>query len=240
MSSLLCTATFEHVSGLPEDRVVMSFPFTSTVGNDIDQGGIAAGLIGEFFATATTLGTKVGEYLSPELSRAVSHTVDTYSLDGHLDGSPHGSPIRSDVISLPNPGSTMLPGECAVVMTTRASGWATAAVETPDGADPGTEVDRPKQRHSGRMYFGPLCQVGVLDPASGRARVADGFRSVLAAAAVRLQDNAYNVDLAWCVWSRKDAIFRLITDVQVDNAFDMQRKRGVAATSRTTTATPWG
>ena len=40
------------------------------------------------------------------------------------------------------------------------------------------------------------------------------------------------------VWSRSDAVMRIVTSIAVDDAFDIQRRRGVDKISRLVTAIP--
>jgi hypothetical protein len=94
---LLFTTTFEHVSGMPEDRVVTTFPIAWTGAGSPTSGdlGQAFADLDAFWNTVQTT-EAVAAYLSTEISRtAGSALLRAYSLVGHLDGSPHGSPISS-------------------------------------------------------------------------------------------------------------------------------------------------
>lgn len=110
-------------------------------------------------------------------------------------------------------------------------------METPDGADPGGAVDRPRQRRSGRIFLGPF-NVAAMADVTDRCRpsqfLIDQALERIQNLALGLGNNGHWV----CVWSRVDGAFYRITHAQVDNAFDTQRRRGVEATVRTTVTTP--
>jgi hypothetical protein len=233
---LLFTTTFEHVSGMPEDRVVTTFPIAWTGAGSPTSGdlGQAFADLDAFWNTVQTT-EAVAAYLSTEISRtAGSALLRAYSLVGHLDGSPHGSPISSTPMTpAAAGGSSDLPAEVAVVLTTRANGWEAAAVEAPDGVDPGTAVDRPRQRLSGRIFIGPLRNSAI--GAGGTVRRVSSFMITdLLDAGEQLQTDLVADGFEWQVWSRVNAAIEPITHLQVDNAFDTQRRRGPDATVRTT------
>lgn len=85
-------------------------------------------------------------------------------------------------------------------------------------------------RRRGRVYFGGIREI---ENNAGRPSVAAVTGIATALSAFGLDVNAI-ADTTWCVWSRVDDAFVPITDGWVDNAFDTQRRRGVATTSRTT------
>lgn len=249
----LLVATFPHVSGLPEDRTTLSVALASQLGTHTPAQMMAQGstAIAEFLNTPNLQGDAVCEFLSPGLSRAAAAVeLKLYNLDGKElaevpAGAPagtkprppaHGSPVALNGITLGAAnGAVSLPEEVAVVLTLRGVNWEAQPIEQPDGADPGAAVDRPRQRYSGRMFVGPLGTI-ALDTISGKARVVAAFRTALLDAAERMQDSLNGNGLSWCVWSRADGTFRFVEDVQVDDAFDTQRRRGVKPTGRTTRA----
>lgn len=241
MNEALVTVKFDHVNGLARDAVAMQFPIRSTTDPvpDFDWDPVV-GALSMFFNAVTAGGSKIANFLSPELKRTGSPVhYDVFNLVGHLDGSPHGSPVYSTDGGLqPSISANGLPGEVACVLTTRANGWDEQPVEAPDGGDAGTALDRPRQRYSGRMFFGPL-DINAISMVGGVCRPHPNLLLTLQEASVRLQAALFDVDASWCVWSRKDATFRLVTDVQTDDAFDTQRRRGVGPTARITVPTPW-
>jgi hypothetical protein len=93
------------------------------------------------------------------------------------------------------------------------------------------------QSQRGRIYFGPLNPdafegSGGGDEWNTPPRPATAFKNILAAAASDLED-ANDADNTWIVYSRVLDQGFAVTDGWIDNAFDTQRRRGVAATART-------
>lgn len=230
--------TLPHVSGVARDACQNTFILDGPSALFLPGATLlVTQALANFYNLDGSAGVAVADYLSDALSRTViASTVKYYDITTHLDGSNAGSPVSTDAFTLgPAGGATSLPEEVALVCTLRASGWATAAVEAPDAGDPGSAVDRPKQRRSGRLFLGPLSSFGLVEEASTfRARPSDTFRGVILDRAEALSDELDALDVEWHVWSRVDVTTRRITDAQVDNAWDTQRRRGTAATVRST------
>lgn len=172
-------------------------------------------------AQTNTLST----YLAPSISRTENPQIKHYNLDGHLNGTAHGSPVRIDVMADIDPVglSTGLPAEVACCLSFN------GAFGSDPEFGPGT---RPRSRDRGRIYFGPLISsMAVTDGTTGRVTPNPSLQGDLIIAASVLRDDA---DTHWAVWSRKDAALKLVTTVSVDDSFDTQRRRGEAATARIT------
>lgn len=90
--------------------------------------------------------------------------------------------------------------------------------------------NRPRQR--GRLYI-PCSLIGQA-PSSPRPSAA-AISSV--AALVPILAGLGGVDVDWVVWSRVDQEARKVTNWWVDDTWDTQRRRGLAATTRTTGTT---
>lgn len=240
MTDYLVTVEHAHSSGLPEDSAFNNFAIDAFPGWDPATAlGEVTIPVAQFFKTVQAgTGQSIDSYLSAGISRAaLSRKLRVYDIESNLDGSPHGSPVAMDS-STPSAAinDDPLPEEVALCLTIRGDGWSEALIEEPDEDVPAdAKVDRPRQRHSGRIYIGPL-GVAALDTATLFARPNATFLTTVLDAAEALQAalsaNGHN----WAVWSRKDALLRNLTDVQVDNAFDSQRRRGVAPTIRQTRA----
>jgi hypothetical protein len=241
MPDVLAQVSLHSTSGLPEDDWVNTFAFSMPSGFESSPTEIANlfGAIEDLYTDTPVGGTRsIMAWLGPDVSRVNLPTVKLYNLTGHLDGTPHGSPFAEDEFSTAVPAFSdiTLPHEVAVAITLRGTGWAEAPIETPDGADPGTAVDRPRQRKTGRIFIGPLGDDWV---APGGRPGASGLTDLrLAAANFGAAVKTIASGARWCVWSRVDTFLYTITDVQTDNAFDTQRRRGVAPTTRTTLAIP--
>jgi hypothetical protein len=120
----------------------------------------------------------------------------------------------------------------ALAITLEAIGREDAAVEASGGAS------RPKQRRTGRVYVGPLNTIA--SATTGTSRPTAGIITHFLEAV-----DVLNADLislsngeALGVWSRSDATVRALEAVSIDNAWDTQRRRGVAATARTRNTLP--
>lgn len=232
----LLTATLTAASGLSEDDVVWSFPIQTDPAFIVgDIGELTTAVNAMFNIAPTGASASIGQYIGGSVSRASGAIkYKLYDLAGHLDGSPHGSPIATDTGTLvENLAAQGLPQEVALVVTTRATGWDTALIETPDNADPDLVVQRPRQRKSGRIFVGPLT-VGAIAAGSAVGRPATDFMTAARVGIKELCDDLIVNGHHLCVWSRKDAAFWPVTATQTDDAFDTQRRRGISPTARLT------
>lgn len=235
---ILVSAHLPHVSGFAEDTFVNNFAVKTApgwVGDGTDLGEVTFA-IAQFWTHTNGGGFQVGDYISPGVSRvSQACRLKVYDLTGHLDGSPHGSPINEDGFTMPAASIGVIqPEEVALVLTLRADGWEEALVETSDGPDAGTAVDRPRQRFSGRIYVGPFHANANEADAASKARPKVELRTVMLDAIEKVQDDLAIGGHTLGVWSRVGQGIVPITHAQVDNAWDTQRRRGVAPTIRTT------
>lgn len=236
MGQALVTVTIAAASGLAEDSVVNQFAF-ATDGSVASAGVDLYDALNDFYNNANGAGDKIAQYMSNGLggtSPAACH-ARLYNIESHLDGSPHGSPISEYTFGLAaRTGSTVsLPEEVALVLTTRGYAWDDQPIEAADGSDPGSAIDRPRQRYSGRVFLGPF-NSSANSESSGHARPVAALRTCILDAAEKLWDDTLAAGHSWCVWSRTDEALRPIQDVQIDDAWDTQRRRGTAPTARTT------
>ena len=88
-----------------------------------------------------------------------------------------------------------------------------------------SEVNRPRYR--GRLYL-PCYAMGMSTAGARPALTAQTKASEL----VPILADLGGTEVDWCVWSRRDAVARPVTNWWVDNAFDVVRSRGLRATSR--------
>jgi len=112
------------------------------------------------------------------------------------------------------PSGTPLPSELAICLSFQGDRAAGA----------------PQARRRGRVYIGPL---GTNANTSGRPNPT--LMTALANAAVTFKATAATISGAggWAVWSHADQDAVLVDNGWVDNAFDVQRRRGLLYTSRT-------
>lgn len=228
MAFLHVVAVFEHMTGVSEDRVMNTWAFqtptTAPVAGEMDD---VAAALEEFYndviaATSHTVAHYIGEQLSRSADDA---SFEFYDVGAFMSGAPHGSPIRIDTWTLgaTNPGADGIPSELAVCLSYH--GNLTGIPEE-------SGLTRPRARRRGRVYIGPLSQIALESEAgTGRSRVATQCRDTIAAAGGRLADHT---DVQWNVWSRSDSAFTSVTGGFVDDAFDVQRRRGEDAVARST------
>lgn len=233
----LVVVTLANVNGLSEDAVQNSFCIRDLSNSDTQQTkDDCAAAIDDFYNSVGLPGVSpVSWYLSDSLSRAVDAcTVKFYDIGAFLDGSPHGSPFEVYQFTLDPAGdSAQVAAELALCVTLESTGRADAPVETADGGDPGTARDRPKQRHTNRIYLGPLNRLA--DNSGGsQSRPSAQFMIDARSAFYNLNlDLLAATSLGLGVWSRADATVRIAGAVSTDDAWDVQRRRGVAPTART-------
>lgn len=212
-------------TGLPEDDVVTTFHFkTNEAGVSQDTALDLAGHVAasHFNATNTANGAFLEQYISGEVSRTNLPDLRVY------DELNPGSPIaETNQLSFRNKGSGFvdMPGEVSVCLSFRgAYGQLLEELGT----------TRPKARVRGRIYEGPLvAQTGSGVP----VRPDSNMRAMLLDFADRLGDvsgipELVAVNAQWVVWSRTNASSVPVVEAWVDNAYDTQRRRGVAPTSR--------
>jgi hypothetical protein len=169
--------------------------------------------------------------LSGSISRvADACEVRVYDLTSVGNSGRVGSPIyaRPWTLGARTASGNDLPGEVAIVVTLEGEGRASAAVELANG-------QRPKQRRTGRTFWGPLH--------SSAAGAVAGVMRPHAAAAGAFLEATRRIHNSWAavgtglegmgVWSRSENFIHLLEAVSVDDAFDTMRSRGVSPTQRT-------
>lgn len=236
--NILVKVELPSLSGLNEDRFTNTFSFMDVPDLQFATLADIGDAIDGFYNLIPTNGlSAMKDLLSPEVDNtALAMRFSFYDVTAHLDGSPHGSPIYTSFHTVQNDAggnNVGLPAEVAFCITLEGQGRAEAPVEAPDGGDADVALDRPKQRRTGRIYFGPL-STDCLDVVDGIVRPHAQLRDTARLAIDDLVDyaflNANGSSLA--VWSRKDATMYPVTHVSVDNAFDVIRSRGTAPTVR--------
>lgn len=152
-------------------------------------------------------------YFSPLVSQN-NHNIKVYNLADPEPRAPVLDVTKNFTVA---PAGTAIPNELALCLSFQ-----------------GNKVSGESQaRRRGRVYFGPLDLTTVED-----GRVSDGARAALAALGDSLLDASNAAATwSWCVYSVTDQEMVAVTNGWVDNAFDVQRRRGLDATVRTTFAT---
>lgn len=210
MANIRAMAVFQGHSALPEDRYVNTWHFQSvgTFENSILD---AVGTMETFYGNTVGQTHPIGAWLSPTLNRPWE--IRAYDLD---DPPPRVPSLFPQV--LPSAASTSgLPEEVAAVLSIH-------------GAPPVTA------RRRGRIYIGPLAQGGIVsaDVDTYSALHPQLITDLRTAAGLALSSSLANF-AGWAIRSSVPAPnFVPVTGGWVDNAIDIQRRRGADATVRET------
>lgn len=235
MADLLATFSFDSV--LPGDSVAPTLSFAVH-----KPGALAVGDASTVLETIehainfTPAGAadSITSLFSQSISRAVdSGMAKCFDITGHLDGSPHGSPIATLPIEADAAaGGGPLASQLAVCVTLRARNALSYPVEVPPAPPGEPNVQRPRARHSGRMFFGPINSFYQGASPDGEPRPGSGTIGILLAGCEAIQDELNAEGFAWCVWSRKNQAMSVIERVECDDSFDIIRSRKAAPLSR--------
>jgi hypothetical protein len=218
------TVNFPHHSGLARDQVVNTWTFAAEA--DLDAGALTTieSALTDFYNGSTVAGSglTVASFIGPTMSRTIAPTFKHYDLDGHLNGTAVGSPVRVQSMALLGAGNggTGLPAEVACCLSYH-SAFGTDAEFGPGG------LTRPRSRDRGRVFIGPLSATGCItqEATTLRPRVSDSLQQTLIDAGRRLFSFP-SLPASWVVWSRKAAAVHNVIQISVDDAFDTQRRRG--------------
>jgi hypothetical protein len=209
MSQILVTqARLDRTSGITADAVVNTFHHI------LDTDGDAAAVTGagQIHGALVTFYAAFDQLLANTLSGAV--TFKTYTL---AHPAPR-APVVTGATTLGTLGADALPGELAVCLSYRAAQVSGV----------------PAAQTRGRIYIGPLARGFLSTTVAGDVRPLLTSNTSIRNAAIGLA-NAAGPD--WCVWSPTTLTARPIIEVSTDDAFDIQRRRGAAPTSRVRAST---
>lgn len=211
---------FQLRSGLPEDVVVNTFIMrnNNVAGNTV--GGTpqerAAAAVRDFFIAAAPELPNSATTGFATLSAALSQVVNGWTQKVYDLGRPPGGRVPQVFDRTTDLGtlhSTSLPPELACVLS--------------------LQTNVIGRRGKGRLFLGPL-GLNVLAATPGTMPVLNNFfiNRVRAQAARLLTGNGQ--DMGWAVYSPTRNKMADVIGGSVDNAFDVQRRRGTKATARTT------
>lgn len=204
MALLRALVQIPKASGLPEDAVTNTWYF------DGDP-TVGSGDMEEIAAALTQFYNAIDTYLSPILGTTA--TVTFYSMSDPEPRPPLYTANIALVLSTGNP----LPDEVALCLSFR-------------GTYPAGAV---RARRRGRLFIGPLGN-NTQGTTTAANRPSSTFVSALATAADTLLTSSQTEPWDWVVYSPTSDSDTPVVAGWVDNAYDTQRRRGVAATSRTT------
>lgn len=196
--------TLPSTTGLAKDAVVNSWWVLGGAKGDGPANALLVAFQG-FYST-------VGPWINGSVSRA---QLTNFKVTSETDPKPRLPWAEADAISLPAPNGAQLPREVAICTSFRGE-YLSGTVNA---------------RRRGRVYIGPLTD----DSMTAQATPGETFKSAIVTAtrelAEELQEYAGGA-YALGVYSRvNDGISQVVAG-WVDNEFDTQRRRGLAATSR--------
>lgn len=214
MAIAIAQVRIPYDTGMPRDATVNTFAFT-TAGADVlttDHTEIVTRLRnfyssvhpGATVALASQWGTGV------DLANA---TIKTYDAGDVMPRAPIGEAVGITATT----GTTVEPSELAAVLSfqgLRQSGQIQA-------------------RRRGRIFFGPLATIALTSTYPVRLN-ANMIAAGNAAMKYLAGENDLPIGINWGVYSRTNQSVVDVHDGWVDNAVDIQRRRGEDATARTT------
>lgn len=227
MTALLARAIFPDVNGNAADASVNDFAFDTAH----TPAAVAASIIAAF-NTVYVLGQTLGSFLGMSRSRVANASlIQVYDITGHLDGSPHGSPVAVVPWTLSGGGfgGNNLPDQLSICLSLHAvltgilehgpSASRPTMDEAVDLGAPATHMasTRPRSTLRGRIFIGPITAAtqttdGLVN--SDGFGVAGGFANGLLA-----------LEPGWSVWSRTTASLNHIVGGWVDKEYCVIRRR---------------
>lgn len=218
---VLVRAVMHAASGLPADDVINDWAFQFDHPPDSSELEDVCDNVGNFYTDPGANTHAVGEYISDQISRSATHELQAWIITAPPLGSPDFTKDWLGPIAFAA-GAHGLPTECAGVLSFHAD--LTGVLEE-------SGATRPRARRRGRVFIGPIGSTAI-DPDTPPYYLSTLFRQTLAQAAVTLYDDAQTNGATWSVWSRADALLRPVVGGWTDNAPDIQRRRGPAASLR--------
>lgn len=224
-------------SGVPADRVENVFHFgwtgsgnpTSTDFDNLREG------LEDFYTDTATAGVRgIAAYISPVIARTPDATIEIYNIA--LPGGLAGNPVATRSMTLGAPSGSAgarLPEELACCLSFR--GLYTSRVEDLPQAPTGPAGDaHQRARVRGRVYIGPLVSLALHSASGGvEARISPDVQTdFIESARDFLHTELGASNWAWSVYSRVEGAYVAVTVVWVDDAWDVQRRRGSEASSR--------
>lgn len=205
-----------YSSGVPSDVVTNTWHFESLDGESITSAKLAS-----LFTVLTTFYNSV--YASSAIKGMASYInssqvlMKAYNL---ADPKPRTA-VRESVtpLTLTSQESGTIPAEAAIVLSYRTA----------------FSSGIPKASQRGRIYLGALASTFFeAGTASNSTRVKQASREAICNAAGTMAAAALVQKWGWVVWSDKRSQKFAVAGGWVDNAIDTQRRRGQAATTRST------
>lgn len=226
-------ARLTHRSGLPQDVCEMTcnvrFPDEPSL---LDRAEAVDAFIDFFNVESAGATNDTATYISDAITRdADACMVLGYETTDLSGATPFGSPTASANFTLAVATAAVeMPEEIAAVISYNADLTNVPVSQTNPSPPPATI--RPQARRRGRMFVGPLSAAAGAEVANIFRPIA-GFMLDLAENFGQLaRDIASSTTGELAVWSRSDADLYPVVGGYVDNAWDVQRRRGPDASSR--------
>lgn len=210
---MIRVSQFGYDSSVPLYRV--QFEFNMDTGNELDKSVNTLHCIADneaelesgFVVAMTTFYGAVDGHFSSFVDPAASR----YTAYDLADPEPR-APVLDETFNLGTTGTNTAPAELAWVVS----------FEAPQ------QSGQAQARRRGRFYLGPL-SASVMDATTGRFAAA--MHDTLGVAVQNLLDASQAATTwAWAVYSRANGSAIEVTHAWVDNAYDVQRRRGLSAT----------
>lgn len=219
-------ATLPMKSSIPEDASQNSWHFRT------DGALSIAATASELCDEVDTFYSAIGSLLGQQCSGAVAHKVferdpdfDTTDAATYAAG-PWGPPVFEVTYSgVFTPGTGVaLPAEVCVAMSFKGVNYSSFAEFS--------DFTRPRARHRGRVFLGPLDPDGLAQDATTKEMtVSSAARTTIATAATAL---IADTDSKWSVHSHVERAFSTVDSGWIDNEPDTIRRRSRRTTVRTT------
>lgn len=143
-------------------------------------------------------------------SALVDGSASEYRAYDLADPEPRAPVLEEVGLSWMSPGAATLPPECAMVLS----------FEAPQ------QSGQPQARRRGRVYLGPLTTI-----VGSNGQISNATVDTVVAAAQNLLDASQAATTwSWQVYSRRNEASIEVMHAWADNAVDIQRSRGLAAT----------
>lgn len=221
-------AVFQGKSGFPEDRFINSWGFRNTAltGSPQDVADTIGTVLDAFYFGPTPSARPLSGYMHP----TVDFPASEYRVYDLGQAPPRDPYIVAMTPGASTPSGSALPAEVAAVLSFvgAAQGW--------QGDVDGTDTDPinlPRRSRRGRIYLGPLGG-NAAEQTSDRFHISSTYMADVVDRALNVLNTSENV-----TWRLVSPTMGAVTDVTggwIDDAFDTQRRRGLAPTTRST----WG
>lgn len=195
-------------SGIPKDSITNTFHFVndSAFATDFDN---VRDMLRDFYTVAPLPGSgSIASFMAKSLTGPA--TVKAYNMAAPIPRAPDYESTFAITFGSTQPD---LPAENSIVLSFQAP----------------RESGLPQARRRNRVYLGPFSEGANTD--AGRPGIGPRIAS---AARDMLEASDSSVAWRWVIYSPTTEEFHLVTNGWVDNAWDTQRRRGLAPTTRTT------